>query len=81
MLLSLVTRKMVAWIGRGGTITWPPLSPDLTPMDVSVWGYVKGKVFVPPLPASCEELQARIREAVAIIDTNRIHRIWDEIAN
>jgi hypothetical protein len=46
-----------------------------------VWGYVKEKVFVPPLPASFEELQARITEAVAAIDVDMIHRIWNEVAD
>jgi hypothetical protein len=45
-----------------------------------VWGYVKNKVFVPPLPASLEELRARITEMIATIDADMIHRIWDEIA-
>jgi len=69
-----------AWIGRGGTIAWPPKSPDLTPLNFSVWGYVKDKVFVPPLSASLEKLRARITEAVTILDEVKIHRIWDEIA-
>jgi hypothetical protein len=43
-------------------------------------GYVKDKVLVPPLPASFEELLAHIPEAVATIDVDIIHRIWDEIA-
>ena len=38
---SRVTRQMVAWFGRGGIIAWPPRSPDLTPLDLSVSGYVK----------------------------------------
>ena len=38
------------WIG-GGTandkhIPWPPKSPDLTPMDYFLWGYIKSKVYV-----------------------------------
>jgi hypothetical protein len=45
-----------------------------------LWGYVKDKVFVPPLPATLEELQAQVTEAVVTIDANMIHRIWDEIA-
>jgi hypothetical protein len=45
-----------------------------------VWGYVKYKVFVPPLPASLEELRARITEAVATVGAGMIHIIWDEIA-
>lgn len=33
------------WIGRRGPFEWPPRSPDLTPMDYFLWGYLKGKVF------------------------------------
>jgi hypothetical protein len=41
---------------------------------------VKDKVFVPPLPASLEELWTWITEVVTTIDANMIHRIWVEIA-
>ena len=38
------------WIGRGGAqdcnITWPPRSPDMTPMDYFLWGYIKSKLYV-----------------------------------
>ena len=29
------------WIGRDGPTPWPPRSPDLTPLDFFLWGYVK----------------------------------------
>jgi hypothetical protein len=77
---SFLNHTVVAWIGRGGTIARLPRSPDLTSLDFSVWGYVKDKVFVPTPPASLEELWARITEAVATIDVDMIHKIWDEIA-
>ncbi|CAD0200597.1 unnamed protein product [Chrysodeixis includens] len=32
------------WIGRFGPVRWPPRSPDLTPMDFFLWGFVKGEV-------------------------------------
>jgi len=64
---------VVAWIGRGGTI-------DVTPLEFSVWGYIKTKDYVPTLPGSLEELRRRIREAVATRDAGTIHMIWDEIA-
>ena len=35
-------------------------SPDLSPCDFFLWGYVKGLVFVLPLPASIEKLKERI---------------------
>ena len=27
---------------------WPPRSPDLTPCDFFLWGYLKDKVFMTP---------------------------------
>ena len=36
MWFPRVTWQKVDWIGRGGTIAWPPRSPDLTPLDFSV---------------------------------------------
>ena len=32
-------------IGRYGSIHWPARSPDLTPMDFFVWGWVKDQVY------------------------------------
>jgi hypothetical protein len=34
------------WIGRGGSILWPPRSPDLTPLDLLLCGYVKNYVYM-----------------------------------
>ena len=33
------------WIGRDGPIPWPPCSPDITPLDFFLWGYVKDIVY------------------------------------
>ena len=30
-------------IGLGHNVEWPPRSPDLTPCDFFLWGYLKGK--------------------------------------
>jgi hypothetical protein len=32
-------------IRRGGPISWPPRSPDLTPLDFFLWGYAKDQVY------------------------------------
>jgi len=32
-------------------------TPDATPSDFILWGYVKDRVCVPPLPASIPELK------------------------
>ena len=38
------------WIGRENHddqhIPWPPRSPDLTPLDYFLWGFIKSKVYV-----------------------------------
>lgn len=34
-----------SWIGRGGAIQWPPRSPDLSPNDFFLWGYLKNKIY------------------------------------
>ncbi|EFN64531.1 hypothetical protein EAG_07520, partial [Camponotus floridanus] len=33
------------WIGLHGPQEWPPRSPDLTPMDFFMWGFLKNKVY------------------------------------
>ena len=38
---SLHARFPGRWIGRSGSIQWPPRSPDLTPLVLFLWGYVK----------------------------------------
>lgn len=42
---TYLDRRFRMWIGRGGTIAWPPRSPDLTPLDFFLWGYLKGVVY------------------------------------
>jgi len=48
-------------------LAWPPRSPDATPCDFFLWGYVKDQVYVPPLPASIPELKVLIRTAIETI--------------
>ena len=33
------------WLGRGGPVTRPPRSPDLTPLDFYFWGHMKTLVY------------------------------------
>jgi len=38
------------WIGWGRTTSWPPCSPDLIPINLFLWEFLKGNVFLLPLP-------------------------------
>lgn len=54
------------WIGRGGPQSWPPRSPDLTPLDFCVWGWMKDNVYKVNVNTR-EALLARIIDAFAQI--------------
>lgn len=50
------------WIGRAGPVPWPPRSPDLTPCDFFLWGYVKSLVYKTDI-VSEEDLRQKIIDA------------------
>ena len=54
------------WIGRAGSINWPPRSPDLTPLDFFLWAFVKQKVYSIEIDA-VETLRQRIIAAFEAI--------------
>ena len=60
-------------------LPWPPLSPHATPCDFFLWGYIKDQVYVPPLPASVNELKVQIRTATETITTDMLQTVWNEL--
>lgn len=61
-------------IALGHGIEWPPRSPDLTPCDFFLWGYLKQKVYTTP-PTSIAQLRQRIiREMDALRQNPRMLR-------
>jgi hypothetical protein len=42
-------------------------------------GYVKDRVYVPPLPRDLPELRLRIMDAVVTIDVHMLERVWQEL--
>jgi len=51
-------------LGFNNLLVWPPRSPDATPRDFFLCGYVKDQVYVPPLPARIPKLKVRIRTTI-----------------
>jgi len=45
----------------------------------SFWGYVKDRIYVPPLPATVEELQEIITAAVKSVTPDMLQRVWSEL--
>lgn len=68
------------WIGRLGPFLWPPRSPDLTPLDFFLWGFLKDKVFR-TIPATIEEMEDRIMEHSLIPDAVMLERVRNSFAN
>ena len=50
-------------------VEWPPRSPDLTPCDFFLWGYLKQKVFSTP-PPNLATLRRRLVDEVNILRQN-----------
>lgn len=61
-----LTLNYPTWIGRGGTVAWPARSPDLSPMDFCVWGWMKQKVYSAPINTE-QELRERITAAAEVV--------------
>jgi hypothetical protein len=54
------------WIGRGGPAAWPPLSPDLNPLDFYLSEHLKALVYAAPVDNE-EALHHRIVDACQTI--------------
>jgi len=72
------------WIGLAShsdspLLTWPLQSLDLTPCNVFLWGYIKDRVYVPPMPRDLSQLRQRIVEAVAAIYCQMLQCVWQEL--
>ncbi|MDA5927441.1 hypothetical protein M9999_15270, partial [Listeria monocytogenes] len=57
-------------------ISWPPRSPDLTPMDFFLWGYLKAKVY-DTNPRSIEALKENIRREMTSISAVTCRAVID----
>lgn len=66
------------WIGRGGPVPWPPRSPDLTPLDFFLWGYMKIEVYKTPAE-SREDLINKINNAAAQVTPNMLERVLSNV--
>ena len=65
----LTERFSLNFIGRGAPIKMPPRSPDLTPMDYSIWGLIKDNVYSRH-PTTLIELRQFIIDEFEILNNN-----------
>ena len=67
-------------VSRNGDITWPPRSPDLTPCDYFLCGYLKTKVFETK-PRTIADLKQRIQDEVAAIPVEMLREIMNSFTS
>lgn len=68
------------WIGRRGTIEWPPRSPDLTALDFFLWGHLKSVVYKTQ-PTSLDDLRERIINECRRIPPETFRKVQQEFEN
>jgi hypothetical protein len=59
----------ISWIFRwkrlAASTSCPPRSPDFSPFDFILWGFLKDHAYQPPLPTHLQELKDKIAEVTA----------------
>ncbi|GBM49949.1 hypothetical protein AVEN_22461-1 [Araneus ventricosus] len=59
-------------------MTWPPRSPDITPLDFYLWGYVKQHVFSERIN-DINHLKQRITDVIHSVTPDVLTRVWEEL--
>jgi hypothetical protein len=57
-------------------VPWPPRSPDLSPCDFFLWGYLKAEVFK-HRPRSLDQLKEAIQEEIEGISPDMLVRVME----
>ena len=57
-----------------GDLEWPARSPDLSPCDFFLWGFLKSRVYA-NRPRTLQDLKANIRAEIANISNDMLEKI------
>ncbi|XP_011049237.1 PREDICTED: uncharacterized protein LOC105142985 [Acromyrmex echinatior] len=63
-----------------GDLEWPARSPDLTPCDFFLWGFLKSRVYV-NRPSTLQDLKTNIQEEIANITPAMLARVMTNARN
>ena len=61
-------------------VEWPPYTPDLTPPDFFLWGYLKDRIYANPKPSDLEQLQANIQREIQNIPRETFPSVMNNVA-
>jgi len=71
LLRTMFDRRVIS---KNGDFDWPPRSPDLTPPDFFLWGYLKSKVYIDK-PQTIPQLKANIHREISLITTETLENV------
>jgi hypothetical protein len=66
------------WIGTHGPIKWPPRSPDITPLDFFLWGFLKNQIYTGhnnTINELRENVATAFRKVTTVMSLNAINSI------
>ncbi|MEM8940500.1 MAG: hypothetical protein AAGC64_14275 [Bacteroidota bacterium] len=61
-------------ISRHGDVNWPARSPDLSPLDFFLWGYLKSKVYKNN-PTTLQDLKRNITAEINMISADTLWKV------
>lgn len=72
VVVEFLNNRYPTWIGRNGTIPWPPRSPDLNPLDYFLWGALKQKIY-DQVVNNRDHLRQLVREEIDILNNSNFY--------
>ena len=64
---------------RKADFGWPSYSPDLNPAYFFLWGYLKERVYLDPVPKTIEQLKNNIRREAKKLKIDMVKRAIDNM--
>ena len=64
---------------RKADFGWPSYSPDLNPADFFLWGFLKERVYLDPVPKTIEQLKNNIRREAKKLKIDMVKRAIDKM--
>ena len=61
-------------------VEWQPYSPDLTPPDFFLWGYLKDRIFGNPRPCTLDQLKENICREIRNIPQETFPKVMANMA-
>lgn len=67
------------WIGRHSSLRWSFNIPELIPLDIFLWGYLKNNIICYGKPQRTEMIKTRIKEEINGLDIQTDDNILNAI--